>query len=393
MTELADGYQTVANRPNVIRGPEPAVEQRPIEGNIFAYEELGASGGYDGRVDDQKVQNDSFDDTPERMGAPPEEVPLLKDPMRHNGCAPHRQHVQYPEAGANDSDDAQSHLLQIRKSILHNDEKSGARPKTNLPKYTRPLNGTKSERTSSAERFKNCTFKKCSVPALVNSIKDDDCSLYTSESSDYSLFNPPDKVPLEVDVLNSSKVVPRKDRQNNDFNLDVYMPPNELDDCEIDMSEPTSSINVIVLLNETKPTDERKHISAKQKTLSKCNDLDPDSFKPYTSNKDEIFVDKLGGHDKDMHDNGVENDKDHITFEKAKLVDKQSVKKISLEIPKPDISSENEADLKKTEAGSGTTSPARSNGSESGSKRKIKPWGDNIKEESKLSFILIFVES
>ena len=360
LTELADGYQTVANRPNVIKGPQPAVEKRNIEGQKFPYEELGAVGGYDGQVDDQKVPNDSFDDIPERMGAPPEEMPLLKDPTRHNGGAPHRLLLQYSEGVAIDSDDAQSHLLQIRKSILHNDEKSGAKSKTNLPKYTRPLHGTKSERTSSAERiptanrFKNCTFKKCSGPALVTDPINDDSSLYT--------------------------------RQYNAVDLRLNLPPNDLDDGKIDMSEPSASINVSGLLNETKSKDERKHSSAKQKTLSVCNDLDPDSLKPYTADKDEIFMEKVVGHDKNIGDYGMKNDKD-ITFEKSKLDDKQSEKKLSLEISKPDIGRENEDNLKNTKTASGTPSPASSNGSKSGSRRKIKLWKDKIKEESKLSFI------
>ena len=438
LTELADGYQTVANRPIIIKGPQPAVEKRNIEGQKFPYEELGAVGGYDGQVDDQKVPNDSFDDIPERMGAPHEEAPLLKNPARHNSGASQRQHVPYSESVASNSDDAQSPLLnEIRKGTIQIDAKSGARPKTMQLKYTRQLSGSKGERNSSTERipianrFENCTFKKCYIstsgPALVNSPINDDSSLYTSESSDYSTLNPPVKMPLEVAVLNNRQVVPRKDRHYKDVDLQLNLSPDALDDGEVNMSERTTSNNVSVLLNETKPKDDRKYISAKQKKL--MNNLDPDSLKPNTSDKDEIFVEKAGGHDGNMDDdNGMENDEDQVTFEKSKLddsltmnssedldlsmlkeqlnvdldkqveneklkinLDKRSEKKLSLEIPKPDISNENEEDdLKKSEAGSGTTSPASSNGSESGSRRKIKPWGDDKKEESKLSFIYYF---
>ena len=368
------------------------------------------------------------------MGAPHEEAPLLKNPARHNSGASQRQHVPYSESVASNSDDAQSPLLnEIRKGTIQIDAKSGARPKTMQPKYTRQLSGSKGERNSSAERipianrFENCTFKKCYIsnsgPALVNSPINDDSSLYTSESSDYSTFNPPVKMPFEVAVLNNRQVVPRKDRQINDIDMQFNLPPNDLDDGEINMSERTTSNNVSVLLNETKSKDDRKHISAKQMKL--MSNLDPDSLKPNTSDKDEIFAEKAGGHDENIDDdNGMENDEDQVTFEKSKLddsltikstedldlsmlkeqlnvdldklneneklkidLDKRSEKKLSLEIPKPDISRENEADdLKNTEAGSGTTSPASSNGSESGSKRKIKPWGDDKKEESKLSF-------
>ena len=422
MIEIPDGYQTVGTRPKVIKDPQPADDERDGERQKLAYEELGAVGGYDSHVDDQKVPNDSFDDSPERMGAPHEEIPLLKNQVRHDAGLSPRQNVPYSEIMTNhDSEDAQSPLLNdIRKGNILIDAKSGARPKTIQPKYARQFSGTNSESPIPADRrpitnkFENCTFKKCYIntdgPVLVNSPTTEDSSLYTNNSSDYSTFGPQVKMPLEIEaVLKQKQIVPRKDRQYTEVNLDLNLPPNDLDDG-ITLSERTTSNNESGFVNENKARDESKHIKVKQNKLT--NVLEHDSSKPNTYvDKDDICEEETDRNDKNMNVdtavNGVENDEDQVTFEKSKLdpltlnsskdldlsmldeklgvaIDKQGEKTLSIVIPKPEIDCKNEKkDIKYAETGSGTTSPASSSGSENGYKRKIKPWDSDKKEESK----------
>ena len=432
MIEIPDGYQAVGARPKIIQDPQPADDKRGAEGHRLAYEELGAVGGYDSLADDQKVPNDSFDDSPERMGAPHEEIPLLKNQVRHDAGLSPRQNVPYSEIMTNhDSEDAQSPLLNdIRKGNILIDAKSGARPKTIQPKYARQLSGTNSESPIPADRrpitnkFENCTFKKCYIntdgPVLVNSPTTEDSSLYTNNSSDYSTFGSQVEMPLEIEaVLKNRQVVPRKDRQYHEVNLELNLPPNDLDDG-ITLSERTTSNNVSGFVSENKARDERKHSNEKQDKLK--NVLERDSSKPIAFiDKDEMSVKETCGNDKDMDVDeavdGVETDEDQITLEKSKLdelltinpskdfdlsmlndklglsilndklnvdLEKQGEKTLSLVIPKSEIDSKNEKDdIKKVEVGSGTTSPTSSSGSESGSKRKIKPWDSGKKEESK----------
>ena len=414
MTEIPDGFRTVGKL--VVKNPEPAVANRSAERPDIAYEELGAVGGYDTEGDDQKVPNDGFDASQEKITESHEEMPLLAKKLRHNEVTTNRQNVSYPDLETkNNSEDEQSPLLNdIRKGNIQIDAKSGARPKTIQPKYARQLSGTKAKSEGAlpmpvSHNFENCTFKKCIFntdgPVLVNSPITEDSSLYTDESSDYSTLNPHMKMPFEIEAVlkpagsEDRLFAPRQDRKyQSDANVHFNLPPNDLND-DVDFSEHvTTSNNMSGLDEENKTRDETKHLHIVQNKLRNVLEHDSPNHNTYDNKHEDKSNDKISveGTDKDKNmeseitANGVENDEDQICLDKYNLNDsltvnlskdlnssifndkvavdigKQDGKTLSLEMYKSEIDNN---DRKYTELVSGPTSPTSSNGSDSDENR------------------------